>query len=169
MSQVGSIEGLEDTLKFFDQAPENLIKVTKTALRDASSVSARNLRRRIPERWRKLVKFKVKLMGSGNLIATFGLFNGHQVQGNQSDPDMLIADWFKAYWSNYGTLENRDPTHQFKNPVKHHKTAAARRRKGAKGIQPRRFFDEGIAGWSGPFLDAFKKSMKKQEAKLYER
>lgn len=164
-----TISGLDDCLKVFDNAPENLLKISRQALKDASKVSARTVKSRIPKRWNRLVRYKVVKTANGKLNAVFGLFNNRQAQGHQNPSGAQIADWFKAYWINYGTLENRDPSHHFKNPVKHRKTAAARRRRNSTGIQPWNFFEAGIAGWEGPFVESFKNSLKRQEYKLYDR
>jgi len=169
MSRGITISGLDDCLRCLDEAPQNLMKMSRQALKDASRVSSRTVRSRIPKRWNRLVRYKVVKTSNGKLNAVFGLFNGHQVQGHQDPNGAQIADWFKAYWINYGTLQNRDPSHHFQNPVRHHKTAAARRRRNTDGIRPRNFFEAAIAGWEGPFVETFRNSLKKQEAKLYER
>lgn len=163
-----TIQGLDDCLRFFDQAPENLMKVSRTALRDGAKAVAKVSRQRLPKRWRSLVRYKVLRNYKGNLQVLWGLFNGHQRQGHQN-PKNAIDDWFKAYWLNYGTLGNRDPEHHFQTAVKHRKTAAAARRKNTEGIKPRKFFEASIAGWEGVFVEAFAASLKKQEDKLYER
>lgn len=164
-----TISGLDDCLKLFDQAPANLVEVSRTALKDASKVTTRQIRGRLPKRWRGMVRYKVmKTYQKGDLHALLGLFNGHQRQGHQNKAGN-VDDWFKAYWLNYGTLSKRDPEHQFRTPVKHRGTAAAARRKFAEGIEPRKFFEASIKGWQGTFVEAFGKSIKNQEDKLYER
>ena len=163
-----TIQGLDDCLRFFDQAPENLMKVSRTALRDGAKAVTKVSRQRLPKRWRGLVRYKVLRNYKGNLQVLWGLFNGHQRQGHQN-PKNAIDDWFKAYWLNYGTLDNRDPEHHFQTAVKHRKTAAAARRKNTEGIKPRKFFEASISGWEGTFTEAFSASLKKQEDKLYER
>lgn len=164
-----TISGLDDCLKLFDQAPANLAKVSRTALKDASKVTTRQIRGRLPKRWRGLVRYKVmKTYQKGDLHALLGLFNGHQRQGHQNKAGN-VDDWFKAYWLNYGTLSKRDPEHHFDQPVKLPETWSAGRRKNTRGIKPRKFFEEAIAGWQGTFVEAFGKSIKNQEDKLYER
>ena len=168
MADAITIQGLDDCLRFFDQAPENLVKVSRTALRDAGKEVSKMARQRLPKRWRKLVRSKVLRSYKGNLQVLWGLFNGHQRQGHQN-PKNGIDDWFKAYWLNYGTLGNRDPEHHFQTAVKHRKTAAAARRRNTEGIKPRKFFEASIQGWEDRFTEAFSASLKKQEDKLYER
>lgn len=168
MADAITIQGLDDCLRFFDQAPENLMKVSRTAMRDAGKEVSKMARQRLPKRWRKLVRSKVLRSYKGNLQVLWGLFNGHQRQGHQNKKGD-IDDWFKAYWLNYGTLGNRDPEHHFQTAVKHRKTAAAARRRNTEGIKPRKFFEASIQGWEEVFTKAFSASLKDQEDKLYER
>lgn len=168
MANAITIQGLDDCLRFFDQAPENLMKVSRTAMRDGGKEVSKMARQRLPKRWRKLVRSKVLRSYKGNIQVLWGLFNGHQQQGHQNK-NGAIDDWFKAYWLNYGTLANRDPEHHFQTPVKHRKTAAAARRRSTEGIKPRKFFEAAIQGWEDRFTEAFSASLKNQEDKLYER
>lgn len=169
MSTGITISGLDDCIRLFDHAPENVMQVSRAALRDASRKTSRIVRGRIPKRWQQLVRHKVSKTYKGNLNAVFGLFNSHVAQGHQNPQGSPVPDWFKAYWLNYGTLSRRDPNHQFQQPVKHRKTAAAGRRRNREGIEPRKFFEAAVAGWEGPFVEAFQASLKSQERKLYER
>jgi hypothetical protein len=162
-----TITGLDDCLKFFDNLPENVVRATRNAMRDGGRATARQIRQRVPKRWTRLVKSKVT--NKGNLYATIGMFNGHQAQGNQPKGKAPVDDWFKMYWLNYGTLEGRDPSHQFDRPVKHSSTSAAKRRRGQSGIQHRNFFEEAIRGWRETFMTSFNESFKRQEKTLYDR
>ena len=160
MSNGITISGLDECLRYFNNAPEELVKATRKAMRDASTTTTRMIKRRIPKRWNRLVRYKVS--NKGSLLSTIGMFNGHQAQGNQPK-NGKIDDWFKAYWLNYGTLDKRDPEHQFDRPVKHRATQAAKNRRNTAGISPRKFFEASIGGWQTTFVEAFKESLKKQE------
>ena len=81
MSQGITISGLDDCLRYFDNAPEELVKATRKAMRDASTKTSKMIKQRIPKRWNRLMKYKVS--NKGHLLATIGMFNGHQSQGNQ--------------------------------------------------------------------------------------
>jgi len=163
-----TISGLEDCTRMFDQAPENLLKVSKTAARAAGRETAKYIKKGVPARWKKLTKAKVTTTPNGSLNVGIGLFNGHQQSGHQNKKSK-IDDWFKAYWANYGTLQHRDPAHMFQTPVKHNKTAASRRRRNKGGQMHQNFFEGAIAGFEKTFLSAFERSLKEQENKLYER
>ena len=162
MAQVVHIEGLDDCLRCLDQAPANAVKMTQTALREASKKAARSIRQKTPQRFRRLVKYKVfKGQVTQNTNALVGLFNKKQVKNGSGQ----VADWFKAYWKNYGTLTHRDREHTFDTPVKRH---VARRRNNV-GQPAEKFFETAIAGWEGPFMEAFEQSMVEQQEKLYDR
>ena len=82
--------------------PEKMLKLTKKSMRSAAAESAKIIKRAGNPRFASLVGYKVasgKL--SGDLSAAVGYFRSRQKE--KSDVD----DWFKAYWSEYGTLENR--------------------------------------------------------------
>lgn len=163
-----SISGLDDCLRWMDQMPENCVKAAQTALRDASKEVTKTIRARTPKRWRRLVKYKVKKLSTGQLNAALGLWNGHQQQGHQNKGN-AIDDWFKAYWANYGTLTHRDPNHHFIKPVKPSGTAAAKRRRNNIGQSAQLFFEDAIAGYEDRFVKTFSDSLAKQESTFYAR
>ena len=162
-----TISGFDDCLKLFDNAPKNVVKAARKAMATATRKAAANVRRKIPKRFSPLVKSRVT--NKGRVNGAFGLFNGHQANGHQADPQRPIDDWFKAYWQNYGTLEGRDPTHRFDRPVKHSSTAAAKRRRGSRGIQHRNWFEYAIEGWRAALEADFRKAFAAQQKQLYER
>ena len=162
MAQLGHIEGLDDCLRCMDAAPQNAVKMAQTAMREAAKKSARTIRQKTPRRFRRLVKYKVfKGQETKNYNALVGLFNKKQTTNGSSE----IPDWFKAYWKNYGTLTRRDPSHTFDSPVKQR----VPRRRNNIGQPYENFFEGAIAGWEGPFMDAFEQSMAEQQEKLYDR
>lgn len=166
MNQRIEISGLDDCLRWMDQAPANCLKASKSAMRTAGKKTASKIRRNIPKRWRSLVKATVDKNRSGNLIAWIGMFNGKQHQGHQN-PNYTepIDDWFKAYWGNYGTLTHRDPNHKFKEPVKR----GNERRRNDVGQIRKNFFENALSGWEGDFFNEFSQALAKQEQTFYER
>ena len=154
------ITGLDDCLKCFDQAPKNLLKVVKKALKDGGKQAAQELRKALPRRFKRLVSNKVvKGVESGDYSALIGAFN--RVKSGTDEPD----DWFKAYWKNYGTLTRRDPNHKFDNPVKR----LNRKRRNEVGQAAENFYDQAVAPAQQAFIRAFQDSLKAQEDKLKER
>jgi hypothetical protein len=143
------IEGVSDLLRKLDNAPDQMVKDVKKALRKAASAEARGLRRSVPDSARGLVKSKVKGVRSGDISATFGLF------GKQGDPDM---EWFHWYWKNYGTLEGRDPAHRFEYAIKGGQAAA--RRRNNRGERHVNFFESVVGGFQSRFLSNFRKALK---------
>ena len=161
MSKAIRIDGVEDVLRMFDGAPKELQKAGRKAMASAGRKVAAKLKRRIPPRWKRLIRSKANMSRSGNLYAVMGLYNGHESQGRQPD-GKKVSDWFKAYWSNYGTLARRDPGHRFDYPVKSRRSAGGRLRRNDMGQFPERFFEAAAGGWENVFLDGFKDSLKKQ-------
>ena len=154
------ITGLDDCLKCFDQAPKNLLKVVRQALKDGGKQAAKEFRKAMPRRFKRLVSNKVvKGAVSGDYAALIGVFN--RVKGGTNEPD----DWFKAYWKNYGTLTNRDKNHKFDYPIKklNHK------RRNEVGQPHENFYDGAIEPARQAFIRAFQDSIKAQEDKLKER
>ena len=154
------ITGLDDCLKCFDQAPKNLLKVVKQALRDGGRQAVKEMRKAMPRRFKRLVSMKVvKGAVSGDWSALVGAFN--KVKSGTSEPD----DWFKAYWKNYGTLTHRDKSHKFDYPIKH----LNRKRRNEVGQPHENFYDGAIGPAQDAFIRAFQDSVKRQEDKLKER
>ena len=158
------ITGLDDCLKCFDKAPSNLLKVVKQALRDGGKQAAKEIRKAMPRRFKRLVSCKVvKGSVSGDWSALVGAFN--KAKSGTDEPD----DWFKAYWKNYGTLTHRDKSHKFDYPIKPDHWAAAKRRRNNVGQPHENFYDGAIGPAQDAFLRAFQDSVKRQEDKLKER
>ena len=154
------ITGLDDALKCFDNAPGNLLKVVKTALKDGGKQAAKEVRKAMPRRFKRLVSCRVvKGSISGDWSALVGAFN--RVKSGTSEPD----DWFKAYWKNYGTLQRRDPNHKFDYPIK----KLSRKRRNEVGQPRENFYDGAIDPAQKAFLRAFRESVKNQEEKLKKR
>jgi len=162
MAGVYKIEGLDDCIRCMDHAPQNVLKMTQKAMKEAGRHTARVIRGKTPGRWRRLVGSKVtKGQISGDIYALVGYFNKAQKKGSNAE----IPDWFKAYWKNYGTLTRRDQSHHFVNGIK----AKVRGRRNNLGQPANNFFEQAIQGWAGEFLGTFQQSMKQQEDTLYDR
>ena len=134
--------------------PEKMLKLTKKSMRSAASESAKIIRRAGNPRFASLVGYKVasgKL--SGDLSAAVGYFRSRQKE--KSDVD----DWFKAYWSEYGTLENRYAGHRFQ------RRRAARSRHFRGGIMPRLQYE----GCKSDAVDAYQRRLEKEMVKNFDK
>ena len=134
--------------------PEKMLKLTKKSMRSAASESAKIIRRAGNPRFASLVGYKVasgKL--SGDLSAAVGYFRSRQKE--KSDVD----DWFKAYWSEYGTLENRYAGQRFQ------RRRAARSRHFRGGIMPRLQYE----GCKSDAIDAYQTRLEKEMVKNFEK
>ena len=134
--------------------PDKMLKLTKKSMRSAASESAKIIRRASNPRFASLVGYKVasgKL--SGDLSAAVGYFRSRQKE--KSD----IDDWFKAYWSEYGTLENRYAGHRFQT------RRAARSRHFRGGIMPRLLYE----GCKSDAVDAYQRRLEKEMVKNFDK
>ena len=134
--------------------PEKMLKLTKKSMRSAASESAKIIRRAGNPRFASLVGYKVasgKL--SGDLSAAVGYFRSRQKE--KSDVD----DWFKAYWSEYGTLENRYAGHRFQ------RRRAARSRHFRGGIMPRLLYE----GCKSDAVDAYQRRLENEMVKNFDK
>ena len=134
--------------------PDKMLNLTKKSMRSAASESAKIIRRAGNPRFSSLVGYKVasgKL--SGDLSAAVGYFRSRQKE--KSDVD----DWFKAYWSEYGTLENRYAGHKFQ------RRRAARSRHFCGGIMPRLLYE----GCKSDAVDAYQRRLEKEMVKNFEK
>lgn len=160
------VTGLDEAIRAMDRAPETLGRIARKAMGAGARSAATELRRTSPARWRRLVKGKVSRTHEGKLNAGVGYFFNGQTGGHQNRGGKPVFDWFKAYWANYGTLENRDPGHTFQKPVRPAKSAIGRRRRNRRGQKPQHFFERGLPGVPPAFEKGFIKSLEKQNDKL---
>lgn len=165
MAKAIRIDGLEDCLRMFDQAPKELQKAGRKAMASAARKVTAGMRRTIPARWKKLLRSVAKMSRDGDFYANMGLYNGGERNGKQPK-GKAVSDWFKAYWADYGTLERRDPNHKFDTPVKGKNTANGRLRRNDRGQFPERFFERSINGWEETFLSEFRRSLERQGYKI---
>ena len=134
--------------------PDKMLKLTKKSMRSAASESAKIIRKAGNPRFTSLVGYKVasgKL--SGDLSAAVGYFRSRQKE--KSDVD----DWFKAYWSEYGTLENRYAGHRFQ------RRRAARSRHFRGGIMPRLLYE----GCKSDAVEAYQRRLENEIVKNFEK
>lgn len=134
--------------------PEKMLNLTKKSMRSAASESAKIIRRAGNPRFASLVGYKVasgKL--SGDLSAAVGYFRSRQKE--KSDVD----DWFKAYWSEYGTLENRYAGHRFQ------RRRAARSKHFRGGIMPRLLYE----GCKSDAVEAYQRRLENEIVKNFEK
>ena len=154
------ITGLDDALKCFDKAPENLLKVVRQAMKDGGRQAAKVIRQAMPRRFKRLVSSKVvKGALSGDYSALIGAFN--RAKSGNNEPD----DWFKAYWKNYGTLTRRDKGHTCDYPIKH----LNHKRRNEVGQHAEKFYDGAVGPAQDAFVRTFQDSVKNQEDKLKQR
>lgn len=161
------VDGIDECMKIFDKTPDNMVKMEKKAMRKASQAVTRSLRKSIPKRFRRLIKYKMHEDRDKNTYTLIGLYNRKEVSGQQSSKRDPVFDWFKAYWANYGTLSRRDPNHKFQYKIKP-KTKGNPRRQDV-GQPAQNFFEKAINGWQDVYYEALEKEMKIEENTLYDK
>lgn len=156
------VDGLDDCLKLFDA--DKILQVQKASMRKASAAVSKNMRRIIPKRFRKLVKYKMYDDRDGNSYVLIGLHNRGEVAGHQPQDGDPVFDWFKAYWANYGTLSRRDRSHKFKFAIK--PKSAGNPRRQSVGQPAQNFFEKAASGWQDVYMRALEQEMKRNEDNL---
>ena len=158
MSMSIRIEGLDDCLKALDRLPENALRMTEAALKEAAQPVAKRMRSKMPARFRKLIKAKVikaERRLNGNSTAIIGAFK------RRKQDEKEVNDWFKMYWQNYGTLSHRDPGHEFVFPIK-----KGKRRRNNVGQDHLNFFESAAEGWDQMMYKSFIAALKKRDKEL---
>lgn len=143
-SGISRIEGIDEALRAIDRAPEELLKLNTAAMRKAAQATLREVKGKLPARWRKLAGAKVSKAFDGHTLARVGLYNN-------GAGDRKSMDWFKAYWKNYGTLKRRDPSHRFDSPVKPAKPG----RRNNEGQRAEHFFEQAMARADETFTQVY--------------
>ncbi len=152
------VEGLDDCLKALDRLPENALRMTEAALKEAAQPVAKRMRSKMPARFRKLIKSKVikaERRMNGNSTAIIGAFK------RRKQDEKEVNDWFKMYWQNYGTLSHRDPGHEFVFPIK-----KGKRRRNNVGQDHLNFFEAASEGWDQMMYNNFIAAIKKRDKEL---
>lgn len=154
------VEGLDEVFKALDRFPGNALKMTEDAMKEAAQPVARKIRAGMPKEYKRLIKAKLikaehRINGHSTVIV--GAFKGKKVS------DKGVPQWFKMYWSNYGTLTHRDPGHEFVYPVK----KGNRHRRNNVGQPHLNFFDAAIQGWEQMMFDNFTAALKRREDNLF--
>ena len=161
-AQLNRVEGVEE----FTAAVDKVLygeadKVVKQAMTDAAKVAVKQLKGVLPKpMFKSLAKYKFK-QGVKYKFLNVGLFDRHKTLPQAGYPDTKGNNkpiWHLAYWLNYGTLNRRDRSHQFRERIK------SRSIKSRRGVRPQNFYDknqEALTGaYKGAFVEAFDKRTK---------
>ena len=159
MSVSGKLLGVNECLRSMDALPERMQKLVQKGCVSAERKCVSKLKATINPRWRRLCRGSVKKYKSGMIVSTFGLIDKKDISGHQpkvgGDP---VFDWYKAYWNNYGTLKGRDPSHEFRYPIK--------KKNSGNGVRYSHFFEAASSGLMKVFEEEFTKYMERNTDKL---
>lgn len=154
-----TITNYSEVMRDFAELNAEALQATKRSISAGTRSVNQSIRKAAPEAFRRIVGASVKLHRDGSVTAYAGFRNR---EGTPSSKRIPV--WFKAYWSNYGTLARRYPGHRFDRKVKAYRGVAGAYRRG--GIRPRLFFETGTRGWEKAFIDAFERQLDKEIAKI---
>lgn len=149
------LQGVTDVDKALRDIAMRTDKLNSRALRSGANAVNRSIRRAAPRAFRGIIKASVKRTSVDTYAARMGFVNKDGLPQKGKEP----PTWSKAYWLNYGTLANRDPSHHFGASVRNLRGRAASARRG--GIKPRNFFDKAIQGWENTLIKAYQNYMQK--------
>lgn len=113
-----ALEGLEEFQDYIERFPNEANKALKRAIKRTAQQAVVKIRPSVPTYARKATSYRT--LRSGN-----GLFG---ISGQLFDLGRVITPAGIAYFFNYGTLQGRDPNHNFKAPVRE-------QMRGRKGIK----------------------------------
>jgi hypothetical protein len=155
--------GKEELDKIFRDFPEHgYRKPVIAAFRKAANPVKKEMASQLPGYLKPLKKvIKIKPGKGKSMRLSVGFYSGQGMyrnrRGRDWDPYML------AYWHNYGTLANRDPSHSFKKP----RRAGTAAFKG--GIRPRRFVEIAWENSKGQAQKEFEKKFDEELTKFLEK
>ena len=156
------VKGIDQALAVLAEYPINADKVVKAAMREAAKTAAQAIRPKMPNKtFRKAVGYTVK-EGVEYTFANVGILRSKKEKNvRMRNGKEVPRPWLRAYWKNYGTLANRDPSHKF---------AMARKSKSSGwkgGIRPAHFFEPALVGvdkiMEQKFEETFIKKMKERK------
>lgn len=149
------IEGYEEALDTLEKYPNKINTIVKSAMRKAISPVLSDMKAKTSHHsFSKMVKYK--FIKGTNPSIKFGFF------GNKEGGERIgdVPNWFKAYWSNYGTLTRRYKGHTFVNPVK------SKSKRIIGGVSPKLFFERATEGKDQAIYNDFVKNLQDGVAKL---
>lgn len=145
------IQGLDEALEELKFYPEKINSVTKKALKTAVQPVLKDIKSLAPSRsFARLVKYK--LVKGGIKIGYFG----SKTEGARGDEP---PTWFKIYWNNYGTMDNRWKGHTFQQPVK-------KKSQGKSGVRFKLFFERATDKKENVVYNNFVKAVESEIEKL---
>lgn len=156
---VYKVTNLDEVMRDFDGFTRDGLKASKRCVQAGARAVSKQIRAAAPSAFRRIVGASIKRNREGVYSVYVGYNNKEGMPSGKS-----IPVWFKAYWSNYGTLERRDPGHRFAYKIKNLRGKAGVDRRG--GIRPRRFFEAGLNAWDKTFTLAYEAQLDKEMQQL---
>lgn len=140
-------------------------KVVRQSMTDAAKAAVKSFKGQVPKKmFSPLLKYKFK-QGKALKFMNVGFFDrgktlidlGYKGTKGNNKPVYMIA-----YWLNYGTLNRRDRSHGFREPIKR-KSLRSRR-----GVRPQNFFEKMQPAADQAYKEAFEKALDTRAKKFFE-
>jgi len=139
-------------------------KVVKQSMTDAAKAAVKQLKGVMPKpMFKGLARYKFK-QGVRYKFINVGLFDRGKTLPQAGYPNTKGNNkriWHIAYWLNYGTLNRRDKTHQFKERIRS-KSIRSRR-----GVRPQNFYDKNQESVINEYKAAFAEALDRRTQNFY--
>lgn len=131
-------------------------KAVKAAMTDAAKQAVKDLKVAMPKKmFKQLAKYKFK-QGRKLKFITIGLADKKKTLPQVGYPNTTGNNkrvWSIAYWLNYGTLNRRDQSHKFTEPIKQRSVNSRR------GVRPQKFFESAMPTVEQTYVKAFESAL----------
>lgn len=139
-------------------------KAVKAAMTDAAKQAVKDLKVAMPKKmFKQLAKYKFK-QGRKLKFITIGLADKKKTLPQVGYPNTTGNNkrvWSIAYWLNYGTLNRRDQSHKFTEPIKQRSVNSRR------GVRPQKFFESAMPTVEQTYVKAFESALENRTKDIF--
>lgn len=160
--RVEGVEQLEAALNKLQYGEAD--KAVKAAMTDAAKQAVKDLKVAMPKKmFKQLAKYKFK-QGRKLKFITIGLADKKKTLPQVGYPNTTGNNkrvWSIAYWLNYGTLNRRDQSHKFTEPIKQRSVNSRR------GVRPQKFFESAMPTVEQTYVKAFESALENRTKDIF--
>ena len=140
-------------------------KVVRQSMTDAAKAAVKSFKGHVPKKmFTSLVKYRFK-QGKAVKFMNVGFFERGKTLPDMGYPNTRGNNktaYMIAYWLNYGTLNRRDRSHRFREPIKR-KSVKSRR-----GVHPQKFFEKMQPAADQAYKEIFVKALQTRAKTFFE-